>query len=1236
MNPIWFIVTFSLALLQAGQLGEDRYVPNEVIVKLVPTTPLITGRQATTGVVSIDAVLDQYGPVSVTPLFPVRTQRRTDLPDISRIYRVEYSVTATPPVVAAHLTSLPEVEYAEPNWIFHEMEVPDDPFYGNQWHLTKIAAAAAWDVSHGDTNVVVAIVDGSFDLQHEDLADNWFTNWAEYFGQAGVDDDGNGYVDDIRGWDFVYNDNDPNYGHPDNTHGTHVAGIINAVTDNSVGIAGVAWNVTMLPLKCGLDEPSTAIINGYSAMVYAAEMGADIINNSWGGGGYTQFGEDIVAYVTGLGSLVIAAAGNNNSDGFFQPAGLQQVLSVAATNSSDYRASFSNYGLTVDVAAPGVSILSTLTQNGYGNLSGTSMASPVVSGLAALVKSVYPDLTPYELAFRIAATADNIDGQNPDFAGLLGSGRVNASQAVTFDSTQFIPIPPRIDGWVASANDTVAGNANGIFDRGETVHVSGVFRNFSLGDASTFQVRLATAHPDLMIIDSISGEYIFPHDAELAVTNELSFLVDDSAEAGMAELELRLYIDGEYHHSYPLYVLIGKTPVLLVDDDTGDWNMEGFYTGVMDELEVRYGIWDHAHQGAPSTEVLNAFPIVLWMCEWAFPSLDGDDRAALRGYLDNGGNLYLSGQDVGWDLNLNPGTEDQTSFYRDYLHAVWGGDDAGVMHAEGIPADPIGNGLSFDFWQPGYPSSYQYPDYFSPDSGAELSFVYDNGLGMGLRYSGDYRLVYTGIGLETFGSDINSLPPEDINDVQRTALSRILSYLNFLHHEAYTDVEDTTSSFPVIVDINGDLNDLLSVDLYYRFDTMTDFVQMSMADSGGGRFTGTIPAPGMATSVEYYIEISSTYYRWSNPVGAPGNVFRFFAGPDTVAPVVLSVTELADRIDRSGAEEIVAYVMDNIAVDSVFLNWSTNLDPNFIRHIPMEFDGQAWRGTLSWDYLPGNTVITYTIEAVDQSAAHNSGFSEPYSFRIINTALLTTWDDQVIGAWDTGESWGLQYINVLYGYGMNDSPGGQYANNADNSLTLLEPWDLSPYNSAYLQFWSGAFLRPDEDFGYVELSADGANWETVVTITGMGMVDTLVVDVSDYIDTGVYVRFRMTSDDQNTAVGWFVDDIHLLVDTTIVLASEPMEILPTDYRLSQNYPNPFNPVTQIQFSLPQRDRVTITIYDLMGREVTTLFEGTLPAGVHHLRWDGTNRAGEPVGAGVYFYRLTTPEFTRTRKMILLK
>ncbi len=1240
MRYLALSILLTIHFSNAAESTSGDYYPNQIIVKLAPETQHIANDSRATNIALLDNILSRFGNIEINPLYPHSNPQRADLPDISRIYLLKYENGSSPLSVAKAIKHNPSVLYAEPRYKHYEEEIPNDPDFSSQWHLSKIMAAAAWDIQHGDSNVVIGVVDGGFDMDHPDLEANYYTNLVEFNGTEGVDDDANGYMDDIRGWDFggpttatgPQPDNDPDHGLSSNSHGTHVAGLANAVTDNAVGVAGVAWNVEILPVKNKYDDSGSSVIFGYEGIVYAAEMGADIINCSWGGSGNSQYAQDIIDYAVGLGSIIVAAAGNDNSPDFHSPSGYRGVISVANTDPQDIRNGSSNYGISIDVAAPGTGVLSTYPNGNYFSISGTSMSSPVVAGLVALVKSAYPNLSNAELSLRVVATADNIDSQNPNYIGQLGTGRINALNALTYDTTQFVEIAPRIETRFIMATDTIQGNSNGIYDRDEIIHVSALLRNYAMGPASEFQIELTTQNTDLTILNNLSGTYSFPSDAEVIIENEISFQIHSDAEAGMAELNLNVYVDGVLHSNSPLLLLVGKTPVLMVDDDRGAGsNMEDFYTGIWDEQVIRYGVWDHSIQGSPSAEFLSAFPIVVWMCEWAFPTLDEVDRESLEQYLDLGGNLYISGQDLGWDLNENPGTPENISFFENYMHATWGGDNSGSMHVNGIYGDPISEGLSFNFYQPGYTSAQQYPDFFYPDSDAVIIFEYNNGRTMGLRYSGDYKLVYTGVGLETFGSDEFSNPATDINDIQRTVLNRILSYLNFIEHEAFTDTEDTTSIFDVSINVTGDINDLSSANLFYKNDSLSDFVEVAMADSGLGQYVATIPAPMNSSNIEYYIEIATTYYEWTNPVGAPTNVFLFHAGLDTIPPVVLSVSSIENRIDRSGAEQVVSFVSDNIGVDSVHLNWSSSVDPTVLHRTPMAFNGDSWVGDLVYENMPGNTIISYFVEAMDVSGG-NMDYSQPLTFTIINTAMLTTWENQEIGSWDTGDGWGIQFINANYGYGMNDSPTSQYANNADNSLTLLEPYDLSDYNSAYLQFYSGPMLFTNEDFGYIELSDNGIDWTTVLSITGFSNMELTTLDVSEYIADGIYIRFRMTSDSANVHQGWFIDDITLVVDTTLILSSGPeITSLPAIFNVAQNFPNPFNPITTIHYDLPQRSNVQITIYDLLGREITTLVSETQDAGYRSVRWDATN-----VASGMYFYQIKAGDYIQTKKMLLLK
>ncbi|NTW80237.1 MAG: S8 family serine peptidase, partial [Geobacteraceae bacterium] len=293
----------------------------------------------------------------------------------------------------------PLVEYAEPNYRVETQATPNDPSFGSLWGMTKINAPAAWDMSTGSADVVVAVIDTGVDYTHTDLAANMWVNSGE-ISSNGIDDDGNGYIDDVYGWNASANNGNP---FDDHGHGTHVAGTIGAIGNNGNGVAGVNWNVRIMALKFLDASGSGYVDDAVECVLYINAMkarGVNVVasNNSWGGGGYSQSLADAINADKNV--LFIAAAGNSANDNDanpFYPAAyrIPNLVAVAATDSSDNLASFSNYGKTsVQVGAPGVGIYSTLPQQntwgisgGYGSLSGTSMATPHVAGLAALIKA---------------------------------------------------------------------------------------------------------------------------------------------------------------------------------------------------------------------------------------------------------------------------------------------------------------------------------------------------------------------------------------------------------------------------------------------------------------------------------------------------------------------------------------------------------------------------------------------------------------------------------------------------------------------------------------------------------------------------------------------------------------------------------------------------------------------------------------------------------------------------------
>lgn len=336
--------------------------------------------------------------------------------------------------------NLPEVEAVQPNYYYHLLAAPNDTRFSELYGLTKISAPAAWDLTTGSANTVVAVIDTGTKYNHEDLAANIWTNAGE-IGGNGTDDDGNGFVDDFYGYDFFYNDSDPL---DENGHGTHVAGIIGAVGNNNLGVVGVNWNVRIMTIKIydndGFGTTSAMLINAYNYVRMMKNRGVNIrvTNNSYSGCdeacGYDQATKDALDAMGNAGILNVIAAGNDARNIETAPAypasyTSPSVLSVAASTSTDDKAGFSNFGATsVDLAAPGAGILSTHnTASNYASLSGTSMAAPHVAGAAALLSSYNPNLSNASLKATLMNTVDGLAQWN----GIVKTGgRLNADRAL--------------------------------------------------------------------------------------------------------------------------------------------------------------------------------------------------------------------------------------------------------------------------------------------------------------------------------------------------------------------------------------------------------------------------------------------------------------------------------------------------------------------------------------------------------------------------------------------------------------------------------------------------------------------------------------------------------------------------------------------------------------------------------------------------------------------------------------
>ena len=513
LQTVWLapVLLFCAGRVLAQNVPE--VVPHVVVVQF-DAGIYLPGKTSTTGLQVFDRKAAVYGVHTIERMYPFldhvepTPKTRGNLMALRRTYYVRYNADVIPERVSGDLSLAPGIVYAEPvpvsrirGSVQWERIDPNDPGFSNQTELRTMKLPEAWDVvksSDGTPKVVVAIVDGGSEWRHEDLRANVWTNEDETPGN-GIDDDSNGFIDDLHGVNFANGDvanNDPT-GLPQTpgnaNHGTAAAGSASAVSDNFVGVAGAAWNAELMHINAGSPHFDGIISSGYQGILYAAMNGADIINASWGGlvqdDQRVRHIDQTLDLATDMGALIVAAAGNSDYsiDVFrYYPPRHPRVLSVGATQKDTrVKAGFSNFGRLVNVFAPGVDIITTGLEDGYIRVNGTSFSSPLTAGVAALAKTRFPNLSPDALREHIRLASENIDGENPGFAGHLGRGFINALAAVQ------TPIFPaiRLRRWSWEDHD-----GDHIIEPSDRVTITMTVVNH-LADANRFRVELVEAEP---------------------------------------------------------------------------------------------------------------------------------------------------------------------------------------------------------------------------------------------------------------------------------------------------------------------------------------------------------------------------------------------------------------------------------------------------------------------------------------------------------------------------------------------------------------------------------------------------------------------------------------------------------------------------------------------------------------------------------------------------------------------
>jgi len=1226
--------TTAFAIYQGGKPKRESYKPTSLIVKFKDdrAPQVITGKagKTTIGLKSAADLNSNYNVKKVSPLL-LKKSNNTKANNFGSVYLLETAEGTDIEALRDAYAQLPEVEYAEINQIVEFHELPDDSLYQYQWSLSNsgqlhyhvlrnygnyndelvmLNGIDDADIDVGEVyqnppdrtvTVVAAIIDTGVDMDHPDLAANIWINPGE-IPDNGIDDDHNGYIDDVNGWDYAATldpldpgDNDPtdSYG-----HGTHCSGIIAGVTNNNIGIAGIADNCRIMGLKF---DPLPLTSRIAAAIIYAADNGADVVNMSFGFNYRSDLIEDAIEYAHNKGLVLCASSGNDGTYNLVYPAGYETTITVGSSNDSDQVSTFSTYGDHIDLVAPGQSILSLradkmdmyagsypyepqvhIVDSFYYMASGTSMSCPHVAGAAAVMRSVSPGLDPDRIKQILIESADDIIdpfgvGWNlPGYDQYSGYGRVSLAQA--------LQLIPRIRAKIMSPgiNEIISGefDITGIADGDEFAGYTLSYgpgeipeqwtEIFSSADSVTENI-LATWNTS-----GLSGRYSLRLDVgEFNVSQISLFIANDTQAviagptggqtiANFATIEGDAFAPGFSHAVMEyksdtvgaVWELIDTFSVPVFRGILGGWFVEDLDEG---NYDIRLMVYSYDTLLAADTVSVTVQSIF---------STDRAWKAEVDGYptiiptycdFDNDGiNEILVGTSSSI-MAFNPD---------------------GTVKTDGMPVFPRNN--------------YMMPIAIGnlDDDGIDdiVAVGYDPPKVYCYRSSGGNSESYLGIfpPIGNFYRTENEFPKLMLKDIDGDGRDEIHVFIysgslseTFLFEsngELINSFDYFSESLPLDLDGDG-IDELYAVNSGFGLIRQIDYnsgltIDSLLIDMNGSNFKCTGMAGYDIDNDDRHELIIHGYYDdfgyWIYAFEDGLNLMEGWPHDMGIDDYVVPTEPIFADIDNDNEAEYLTTFFD--ITSSYVLAW--NLDGSSF--LPSSPNG-------SFAITPEPSVLNMLL------LADMNGDDSPDIVACADNDIFNSYEPQRIYAWDT-------QARLLDGFPLIVSP---------------EPYTSDRFTPAIGDIDSDGFI------------------DMIITTPDSFQVFVNFPGVTFDACTSPVPFWRYSRKMNNTA------PLPSECNSTDVAESED-RLIPELFYLSPNHPNPFNPSTTIEYSIPQRTHVTLSIYNILGEKIKTLVDRTLTAGNYSAVWDGKNESGRAAASGIYLYQIRTAEFSESRKMLLVK